>query len=192
MTDTHSHWRRPMEWVWGPPKFENDNDTRRVTFFALVIITVGVVVLFAYAGFSKTTASWMLGAAAFFAVGITTGFIFAIPRASQQYVNSNLELISDWLTKILVGVGLTQMREIPVGLRTLTTFIAGGAECSSSRDRAFALFVILYFSFGGFVSGYLETRVYLTGAFFRSEGKNDDQGHRAGRSDGSGQNANPQ
>ncbi len=99
---------------------------------------------------------------------MTVGFIFAIPRASGRYVNSNLELISDWLTKILVGVGLTQFKSIPRALRDLAAFIAGDAK-SFGPDQSFALFVILYFFFGGFVASYLETRVFLTGAFIRSE-----------------------
>jgi hypothetical protein len=31
----------------------------------------------------------------------------------QQTVNTNLEQISDWLTKILVGVGFTQLHQLP-------------------------------------------------------------------------------
>jgi len=94
--------------------------------------------------------------------------MFGIPRASHKDVNTNLEQISDWLTKILVGVGLTQLTNIPAALVRLATFVAGG-ESSSEPDRSFALFVVLYFFFGGFVAGYLETRVYLTGAFLRSQ-----------------------
>ena len=146
----------------------NDVDTQRVEIFGLGIAALGILVVFFYSGLSKAAASWILCAAAFFAVGMTTGFIFAVPRASGRYVNSNLELISDWLTKILVGVGLTQFKSIPPALQKLATFIAGGIQ-SSGQDQAFALFVILYFSFGGFVAAYLETRVFLTGAFVRSE-----------------------
>jgi hypothetical protein len=145
-----------------------DVDTQRVEVFGLGIAALGALIVFSYSGLSKATASWMLSAAAFFAVGMTVGFIFAIPRASGRHVNSNLELISDWLTKILVGVGLTQFKSIPTALNRLATFVAGGSK-SSGQDQAFALFVILYFFFGGFVAAYLETRVFLTGAFIRSE-----------------------
>src|ERR1035437_134659 len=155
-------------WKRHAPVLANDVDTQRVEIFALGVAVLGTIILFSYSGISKATASWMLCAAACFAVGMTTGFIFAIPRASGQYVNSNLELISDWLTKILVGVGLTELRSIPGALRHLATFAAGGST-SSGQERAFALFVILYFFFGGFVDAYLETRVFLTGAFIRSE-----------------------
>lgn len=177
MSETQRRSRTIGEMFWGAHVFPNDSDTRRVTIFFTAIMAFGIIFLVSYSRWSTATASWLLGAAAFFAVGMTGGFIFGIPRASQQRVNSNLELISDWLTKILVGVGLTQMSNIPAGLGKLATFIAGG-ETSSGQDRSFALFVILYFFFGGFVAAYLETRVYLTGAFLRAEGA-DPEGQRA-------------
>ena len=60
-------------------------------------------------------------------LGSLVGFLFGIPRTLQEtreenhpisnntrkyLVNTNLEQISDWLTKILVGVGLTQVTAI--------------------------------------------------------------------------------
>ena len=155
-------------WKEHAPVLANDVDTQRVEVFGLGIAAVGAVFLFAYGGISRATASWMLCGAASFAIGMTTGFIFAIPRASSPDVNSNLEVISDWLTKMMVGVGLTEMKEIPGALGRLATFVSGGASASGG-NRAFSLFVILYFLFGGFVAGYLETRVFLTGAFVRSD-----------------------
>ncbi len=176
--------RTVFEALWGAQEFSNDGDTRRVTFFCLTVIGFGVVFVLAHAGLSTSSALWMLGSGAFFAVGMTTGFIFAIPRASHSQVNSNLEQISDWLTKILVGVGLTQLSSIPKELAGLAQFIAGGAS-SSGTDRSFALFLILYFFFGGFVDGYLVTRVYLTGAFLRSEGRIEREFISSNEADGS-------
>jgi hypothetical protein len=155
-------------WKGRAPVLANDVDTQRVEIFGLGIALLGAIILFSYSGLSRAAASWMLCGAACFAVGMTTGFIFAIPRASSRSVNSNLEVISDWLTKILVGVGLTEMKSIPPALGSLATFIAGGSQ-APDKDKAFALFVILYFFFGGFVAAYLETRVFLTGAFLRSD-----------------------
>jgi hypothetical protein len=155
-------------WKRHAPVLANDVDTQRVEIFGLGIMALGAIFLFSYSGLSNLTASWMLCGGSCFAVGMTVGFIFAIPRASSRYVNSNLEVISDWLTKILVGVGLTEMKSIPSALGRLAMFVAGGAQ-STGHDRAFALFVILYFFFGGFVAGYLETRVFLSGAFLRSD-----------------------
>jgi hypothetical protein len=112
------------------------------------------------------------------------GFLFAIPRAlpakrevaptseaqpntgdTPQYeVNTNLEEISDWLTKILVGVGLTELRNVPEAMESVAKRLGpvlGGAPSSG----AFAETLLLYFAICGFLEGYLWTRVFLAGEF---------------------------
>ena len=105
--------------------------------FALLL---GIIFLLMYSAshneFSRTAAVCLLiaGAASASASGILVGFLFGIPRivqrdASQSGVsrpiaqiqstslgiNTNLTEISDWLTKIIVGVGLVQLNSIPNG-----------------------------------------------------------------------------
>ncbi|HEY0096399.1 MAG TPA: hypothetical protein VGB96_18870, partial [Archangium sp.] len=128
----------------------------------------------------------LLIAAAFLALGMLLGFLFGVPRSAQEptaaappaeggaasastasnriKVNTNLEQISDWLTKILVGVGLTQFGQIPTLLKNLAGFVAKGMGDAPS-DPLFAIGLILYFSICGFFTGYLLTRLFLAGAF---------------------------
>lgn len=147
-------------------------------------------------GLNPLTALRMVGmslfiAGAFFGLGLLLGFIFGVPRSAQENaapptggtaegdsrqrlkVNTNLEQISDWLTKILVGVGLTQLSDIPSKLAQLATFVASGLAKGAptdpvngtSNDLVFALGVVLYFFICGFFCGYLLTRLFLAGAF---------------------------
>lgn len=129
----------------------------------------------------------LFAAGAFLGLGLLLGFIFGVPRSAQETaapaapapatgaptvggdkqrlkVNTNLEQISDWLTKILVGVGLTQLSDIPTKLNELAGFIAKGLG-GTDADRLFATGVVLYFFVCGFFSGYLLTRLFLAGAF---------------------------
>jgi hypothetical protein len=111
------------------------------------------------------------------------GFLFGIPRTSARQqkgpepskdkvrgeqttyqANTNLEEISDWLTKILVGVGLTQLREIPAGIETLAGRL-GPVLGNSAGSGAFAVTVLLFFAVCGFLEGYLWTRLFLAGEF---------------------------
>ena len=126
------------------------------------------------------------GAAAF--VGGTLGFLFGIPRTLQREggqpnsetvtpgvavtpadqrigyrANTNLEQISDWLTKILVGVGLTQIRELRGGLVSLSAFAAQGLG-APPHNQVFALALLSYYAVLGFLFGYLWTRLFLAGA----------------------------
>lgn len=118
----------------------------------------------------------LLGAAAF-VVGALIGFLFGVPRAAQdssasnverqrgEYrVNTNLEQISDWLTKILVGVGLIQLGAIGTSFGQLLDSLSdtfGGAASSKLVAGA----DLVFFSVWGFLIGYLLTRTSLTMAF---------------------------
>jgi hypothetical protein len=122
------------------------------------------------------------GAAAL--VGGLLGFLFGIPRALQSdeapapqpgaakegdhptvsyKANTNLEQISDWLTKILVGVGLTQLAFLPDNLYALAAFL-GPALGAVPQTEVMAGGVVLSFAVCGFLFGYLWTRLYMAGA----------------------------
>jgi len=111
------------------------------------------------------------------------GFLFGIPRALQQApsanatpvgaapgaapryaVNTNLEEISDWLTKIIVGVGLIQLGQISEVLGRLVDSLASGLGGQPS-SRLVAGAELVFFGTWGFLLGYLLTRTYLTAAF---------------------------
>jgi hypothetical protein len=82
-------------------------------------------------------------------------------RGYRQTVNTNLEQISDWLTKILVGVGLTQMQKIPDLLKRMAGYFAPGLH----GNAPIALGIIINSSVLGFFVGYLLTRLFLASAF---------------------------
>jgi hypothetical protein len=121
------------------------------------------------------------------------GFLFGIPRslqregkgkeenakdgagktieaaASQFGDNTNLEQISDWLTKIIVGVGLTQLYHIPQKVRDLVDYVATGWTCvGACNSHAFILALLIHFTSSGLIFGYLLTRIFLPGAFSRA------------------------
>ncbi len=132
----------------------------------------------------------LLTAVASFSVGALLGFLFGIPRsaaakakagtekpeaeksadektaeAAHRFLpNTNLEEISDWLTKILVGVGLVQIHQVSGAVDTL----ASGLEADlggGSQGYAVAVTLLVAFSITGFVSAYLYTRLRLQSAF---------------------------
>lgn len=82
--------------------------------------------------------------------------------------NTNLEQISDWLTKILVGVGLVEIKSI-TGLLADVGHVAGVGLGGFSASEAFAIALIIYFLIIGFLLSYLVTRLYLGRALTESE-----------------------
>ncbi|MFE0459726.1 hypothetical protein ACFW1A_10750 [Kitasatospora sp. NPDC058965] len=113
--------------------------------------------------------------------GALLGFLFGIPHsrsAAQQTTggpggeysaNTNLEQVSDWLTKLLLGVGLTQLGRIWQGVRQLGHALA--PALGGRGDAApFAAALVLYFLVLGFLAGWLATRLLLAGVLTQADG----------------------
>jgi hypothetical protein len=106
------------------------------------------------------------------ALGAAVGFLFGIPRTlraepdaqrSGYAANTSLEEISDWLTKIIIGVTLVQIGAAVDGLGRL--FSALGPSFGGRPDSsAFAAALLIYFSVLGFGGSWLSTRLYLATA----------------------------
>jgi hypothetical protein len=116
------------------------------------------------------TALAISGAAAI--IGGMVGFLFGIPRTVQglgtptdgpQYQgNTNLEQVSDWLTKIIVGVGLVQVgRALPALSRLARNLQKPLGDQASSA--AFGLAMTLSYALLGFLFLYLWSRERLPG-----------------------------
>ena len=99
-------------------------------------------------------------------VGAFIGFIFGIPRtpASKDSeniaANTNLEEISDWITKIIVGVSLVQLNQISGGIVAIGNTLAHGMGDHPS-SFVFSVSTMIFYFVGGFFLGYLWSRIYL-------------------------------
>ncbi len=117
-------------------------------------------------------------------IGGLLGFLFGIPRTFQMEEgnppsrdrgaengarsayrpNTSLEQISDWLTKILVGVGLTQIASLQAHFASLGQGL-GRAFGGRPIDEVFVTSLVAMLLVAGFLFGFLWTRIYLPGAF---------------------------
>lgn len=91
----------------------------------------------------------------------------AHPNAGQptSRVNTNLEDVSDWLTKTLIGVGLTQLNSIPHKLWQYALAMDQASLNGKAGGAVFILGVALTGAAGGFWVGYVTTRTFLTFLF---------------------------
>lgn len=124
----------------------------------------------------------VLGALAAFVSGGFLGFLFGIPKMTNSGTqvtggqqsnfthNTNLEQISDWLTKILVGIGLAEFepikKEFVKAAQLLADAVARSAvECGvmGCGNLAFGVSVLLSFGILGFLVFYFWTRRYAPG-----------------------------
>jgi hypothetical protein len=145
------------------------------------------LILYAWSQDSLTvfSVSLLVACAAWISGGLL-GFIFGVPRvlatdrpesslAEAHAIyrsNSNLEQISDWLTKIIVGVSLVELRSLINATSDLVDFLAP-ALGGPPYGKSFALGVVLTFAISGFIVCYIFTRVYLAILFRKREGELD-------------------
>jgi hypothetical protein len=145
-----------------------------------------------FQSFATVAAFGTVTASASLLVGGLVGFLFGIPRRLQLEqadsakararsddegdknsrslygANTNLEQISDWLTKILVGVGLTQIGQIGTLFGNLGD-TAAEAMPDFTATKPFFIATIIHFTVSGFLLGYLWTRLYLGRALTEAE-----------------------
>lgn len=136
----------------------------------------------------------MLLASASFGAGGLLGFLFGIPISLQQPItnssgenppvrdsqsvakpsepkyrgNTNLEEISNWLTKMLVGIGLTQIPAILTAIKKYSEF-ASPSLGGEPSGKVFAISILVYFSICGFIAAYMWTRLNLVDMFTEAE-----------------------
>lgn len=112
--------------------------------------------------------AWAAYMTASAAIASIVGLIFGVPRVRPDYqpaqterylANSNLEQISDWLTKVLVGAGLVQIAVVPSALARAGRWLGDGLAVSNGP--AFACAALLYGSGVGFGGAYLWARLRL-------------------------------
>ncbi|MBB5368424.1 MULTISPECIES: response regulator [unclassified Janthinobacterium] len=95
------------------------------------------------------------------ASGNTSNTLF-LGTPTPMEINSNLVEVSDWLTKIIVGVGLIELKSLPATARGVAAFIAPSLGVDAPTGMAVVGGIMLFFSVHGFLIGYLLTRIYLS------------------------------
>lgn len=149
---------------------------------ASVIVCVAVVAIYACSlpSASKEAFSTLfMVAVSSYTVGNILGLIFGIPKTvqdqtgktSQQkklvyHVNTSLEQISDWLTKMIIGAGLVELKDLTVFLVSISKKIA--EDIAHEQAQSIIIASILCFFILGFFVTYLSTRLYIANALVKA------------------------
>lgn len=168
-------------------KQEQVKEEKKLYIALLIAIVSAFILIIIYDGLHD----WdglpiaLLWAFACLASGGIIGFLFAIPRVipfdvknqnsaslanvSGQFannrlgVNTNIEQVSDWLTKIIVGLGLVHLKDIFSYInQSATTLSRALGAYGNDGPHAFSIAIIVYFTIVGFIAGYLLTRIYIS------------------------------
>jgi hypothetical protein len=168
------------------------SDVDKVVVFLWLLIVVGLISLVVPACVQLTHGNWagaltVVGTGLFLAgasalVGSIIGFLFGVPvrernpgvdatgtvnRTIGYRPNTNLEQISDWLTKIIVGIGLVQFPKI-AHFFVLLGHYAGPAFGAAPAGEIIAVSIVIHYTLVGFFNGFLLAYLWLPGAFNRA------------------------
>jgi hypothetical protein len=147
----------------------------------LVVVVIQAAQLSSLDGFIGQAAIMIAISGASVMLGGFGGFLFGIPRRLQNdgavrkqttdvqtsetderqlyEGNTNLEQISDWLTKIIVGVTLVKLGDIVEALNGYGYKIA--VATGRPSDGTFSVGLMIFFFICGFLIGYLWSRLFL-------------------------------
>jgi hypothetical protein len=91
------------------------------------------------------------------------------PRSSLA-ASTNLEQIADGLTKMIVGVTLVELRNVPSYLESITDWVVSGLDGTAAEQvsQPFVGALSVYFAVLGFLVAYLLARLFLTEALRRA------------------------
>lgn len=122
-------------------------------------------------------------------VGGLLGFLFGIPRTTRPRVSetsatndgrreatttpyepsNNLEQVADWLTKILVGVGLVELGTLGNALAKVGDQVAKAVTPTPTGTAVVTEVVVVAFAVIGFLASFLWTRIYYGGIQARAD-----------------------
>jgi len=159
------------------------------TLIGLIVVVIQSMQIGTWSGVVSQGTIMLAVSGAATMIGGLVGFLFGIPRRLQKEQepsqpisnksedndpllyegNTNLEQISDWLTKIIVGVTLVKLADIVLELEKYSSRIAMATGRPS--DAAFSAGIMIFFFVCGFLTGYLWSRLYLGRALSEAESR---------------------
>jgi hypothetical protein len=162
---------------------------RAVTIGILLLCILATLVVSMIAADSSWGIVFVFATALIFA-GYIVGLLFSLPRvlsnagdaasgddaatqpAKRLYsINTNLEQISDWLTKIIVGVGLVEASRIQSFVVHAAQYLGGAISGQPHAMQAgpatvLSLAIILVYPSLGFLLGFFSVRLYISRALY--------------------------
>src|SRR5271166_119111 len=145
-------------------------------FVGIVITGLTIVSLATVTVFTAGTATALLWALGTLISGGFIGLLFAIPsenepKESMVQINTSLNQIAEWLTKIIVGVSLVNAQNAYNYFLDAVRALGAGLAMpeQQSAAKAFAGGLIITFLFLGFTGTYLLARLWLTTAIVRAD-----------------------
>ncbi|MEP0266706.1 hypothetical protein [Dokdonia sp.] len=166
---------------------------KTVRLLTILLPSIGVLLIILYSltapdinlKYRAISMLLLVGGASFLCGGLG-GLLFGIPKKNEidegipkdeieqtrnvSYIaNTNLEEISDWFTKMIIGIGLVEVEKLYKWLITISENISDSINLLGDSS-AYVVSLIMYFLIIGFIEGYLGTRVFLPRLLTKADG----------------------
>ncbi len=143
--------------------------TLYIGFFIGLVPVIGFPITIPEMGGRILFIGLIIGIAAFIS-SFFTGTLFGMPKRnnikeSDYSLNNSLVEISDWLTKIIVGLGLVNLKEIPDFLISLGEYVRASSKYDNQLVNIYSIGIVVYFSFLGLYIGYNYMRLVLSNKY---------------------------
>lgn len=185
----------PLSFFFDKP--EDRDDVWRINNVFVPLLAVAIIAAGWVGWRADAVGPVLLWVFASLAAGGTAGFLFGIPKSGiplksdaapaagaaqhgasesagaatvRSRPNTNLEEVSDWLTKILVGLTLVNLNELQVTVRNISANAAAAIRPQpTAADISAATAIVVGFALIGFLAVYLYMRLFVQGAIARSD-----------------------
>jgi hypothetical protein len=118
----------------------------------------------------------LLLALASFITCFFTGTLFGMPKRNNQSrtkndyaFNNSLVEISDWLTKIIVGLALINLKGIPGYFLNLGEYVSVSTKYKGELLNIYTISIVIYFGFLGLYIGYNYMRLVLSNKYKKAD-----------------------
>jgi hypothetical protein len=118
----------------------------------------------------------LLLALASFITFFFTGTLFGMPKRNKEVdkendyaLNNSLVEISDWLTKIIVGLALINLKEIPGYFINLGEYVSLSTKYKGELLNIYTISIVIYFGFLGLYIGYNYMRLVLSNKYKKAD-----------------------
>ncbi|MBC3916341.1 hypothetical protein H8L32_02470 [Undibacterium sp. CY18W] len=181
-------------------KHDELNDVWRINTLLLPLLGIAIFAAGCVGWNANAVGPVLLWVFASLAAGGTAGFLFGIPKSGisttapasasshaeavpeatntsmrgdatqRARPNTNLEEVSDWLTKILVGLTLVNLKDLQTEVGRISLNAAAAIRPHpTASDVSIATALVVGFALMGFLAAYLYTRLFIQGAIVRSD-----------------------
>jgi len=164
----------------GLPNYRKEDKNFFIFFYFLVLASFLAIILYGWGNkhwFTIISTSIVISIASFL-TGVLFGFIFGFPYSENEKQNKSFKDITEWLTKIIIGIGLVELKKIYYLFNVDVQALSRSLKLDIDLSVLFGALIIGYL-ITGFLIGYCVTITEIFKRLVKSNQEVDDMREKA-------------